>query len=115
MHEANFTQQIVQSIISELNKYPDYKPKRVKVKVGEMLHLDNENVRFHYDLLTQGTKLEGVNLDLEEIKTIISCKNCHYTGVIDNHHLLLCPSCGSSDVKMLSGDEIAIESIDLEN
>ena len=115
MHEANFTQQIVRSIISELNKYPDYRPKRVKVKVGEMLHPDNEDVKMVYDLLTQGTKLEGVDLDLEETKTIVTCKKCHHTGVLVNHHLLVCPLCGSSDVKMVSGDEIAIESIDLEN
>jgi hydrogenase nickel incorporation protein HypA/HybF len=115
MHESNFTQQIVRSIISELNKYPDYKPKRVKVKVGEMLHPDDEDVRMHYDLLTQGTKLEGVDLDLEETKTIVSCKNCHHTGIVVNHHLLLCPSCASTNVKMISGDEIAVESIDLEN
>ena len=53
MHEGNFTQQIVTSIVSELEKHPGYRPQRIKVKVGEMLHLEPESVRTHYALLTK--------------------------------------------------------------
>lgn len=114
MHEANFTSEIVHTILSELEKVPAGKPKFVKVVVGEMLHLVPVSVGMHFDSLVRGTRLEGTTLELQEAPVRIQCGACGREGGVEDHHLLMCDSCGSLEVKLLSGNEIWIDSIQLE-
>ncbi len=112
MHEGNFTQAIVDAILGELKKYPDAKPEAVRVSVGEMLHLVPESVRLHYELMTRGSRLEGIQLELREIPVTVRCRPCGYEGAVEDHHLLVCAYCGAPDVELLSGDKISIDSIE---
>ncbi|MBI4971457.1 MAG: hydrogenase maturation nickel metallochaperone HypA [Candidatus Omnitrophica bacterium] len=114
MHEGNFTEQIVAAILSELKKHPKGKVKQIKVKVGEMLHLEPESVKMHFELLTKGTRLEGIGLDLEEVPVTVCCLDCRAEGQVTDHHLLLCDNCDSRNVKITSGNNILIDSIELE-
>lgn len=115
MHEGNYTGRIVSTILQELKKYPDQRPKAVKVQVGEMLHLAPESVRMHFELLTRGTALQGVTLDLEEVRVKIRCDRCQKEVEIRDHHALRCPDCGSEEVELCGGDQVLIESIEFED
>lgn len=114
MHEGKFTQQIVDTIIQELKKYPQHHPKKVLVSVGEVFHLEPESVRMHFAYLTKGTDLEKIQLDLKEIAVEIQCSACHYEGPLDDHHMILCPKCSSPKVKVTKGKDIRLESIEVE-
>jgi hydrogenase nickel incorporation protein HypA/HybF len=114
MHEANFTEQIVYAIIEELKKYPDRKPRRVCVKVGEMLHLNEESVRMHYELLIKGTALEEAEIELKDDPVEVYCWQCNRRGPVTDHHLLTCGYCNATDVEVMKGNDIVIESIEIE-
>ena len=115
MHEGNFTQQIVDAILEELKKYPSSKARHVRVKVGEMLHLNSESVQTHFEILTKGTRLEGTKIRLEEAPVQVRCRKCHAIFHPEDHHAPLCEACSSTDVEVLSGQDVTIEAIDLEN
>ncbi len=115
MHEWKFTEQIVETIIAELKKYPDKKPKSITVTVGEVYHLVPESVLAHYELLTKDTVLKGVRIDLEEERLEIFCRQCRKSGSVEDHHLIACRHCYSRDVATLKGDKILIKSIELES
>ena len=115
MHEGNFTQQIVDAILKELGRHPKYRFKTVKVNVGEVYHLEPESVKMHYALLTKGTKLEGTELELVEVKAQVFCWQCNQTGPVEDHHFLMCNFCNATDVKLVSGKEITIESLEMEH
>jgi len=111
MHEGNFTEQIVEAILSELKGFSDKRPERIRVKVGEMLHLEEESVRLHYEILTKDTVLEGVQLDLQPVPVTIRCEVCKREAMAEDHHLLICPHCHSLEVQVTGGDRIEIEAI----
>ena len=115
MHEGNFTEQIVQTILDELKKYPAQKPVAVKVRVGEMLHLVPESVRLHFATLTKGTALENTALELAEDSVLAQCQACTMTYHPEDHHLLVCPGCGALRANVIKGRDVFIEKIDLEN
>lgn len=115
MHEGNFTERIVAAILQELKKRPGYQPKRIKVKVGEMLHLEPESVKMHYAFLTKGTPLEKAELDLSEVKVTLYCWQCNHVMEVEDHHLLLCTYCSTTDVEVMSGNEVLIDSIEMES
>lgn len=114
MHEANFTEQIVQAILAEIRKLPLGRPTLVKVNVGEMLHLNKESVLAHFQSISKGTALEGMELDLEEVPVRLACSHCGWMGEAEDHHLLFCSSCSSIDVQVLSGRNVTIEKIEVE-
>lgn len=114
MHEANFTKQIVNVVLEELTKHPEARPQSVKVTVGEMLHLVPESVQMHFDLLTKDTDLAKVLLQLGEIPVTVKCHQCGREGGVEDHHLMICSHCQSLDVELMSGNEIRVESIELE-
>ena len=114
MHEAKFTEEIVAVIIAELKKYPGRRAQRVALKVGAMFHLEPDSVRMHYQLLTHGTALEGVALDLKEEPVCVLCQRCGQTNPVEDHHLLMCPACDAMSVTVISSNEIVTESVELE-
>lgn len=115
MHEGNFTQQIVEAILDALKPCARQKPKQVRVRVGEMLHLVPDSVQMHYQVLTRNTVLEGVELLLEEEPVRITCRSCGKSGGVEDHHLLLCGSCGSREVDLTAGEDVIIDEIELES
>ncbi len=114
MHEWQFTEQIVRCVLDAIKNYSDKKVKAVKIKVGETYHLEPESVKMHFRILTSGTSLAGVDLDLQQEPMIVSCAQCGHVGPVDDHHLLTCSSCYSMTVKPIAGNTISIESIELE-
>ncbi len=114
MHEGHFTEQVVEAILKELEPHKGSRIKKVSVSVGEMMHLVPESVMQHYELLTQGTRLQGVALELKEVPVMIQCRSCGQTGPVEDHHVLMCGHCDSRDVHILSGNKVVIESLQLE-
>ncbi len=114
MHEGSFTEEIVQAILKELGDRPGQHASRVRVRVGEMLHLQSDAVRLHFGLLTKGTGLEGAELELEEVPVRVRCRGCGAEGPVEDHHLLACPVCGEARVVVLEGKDVFIQSVDLE-
>ncbi len=115
MHEGQFSEKIVDAIVAELKKFPGQKPKSVLVKVGEVFHLVPEAVKMHFNVLTKGTALEGVVLDLQEESMEVYCPHCKKTTFVEDHHLVACPLCYASDVTPVRGNQITVESIELCN
>ena len=111
MHEAHFTENIVEAIVTELKKHPGRAVKSISVKVGESYHLVPDSVLMHYELMTKGTGLEGVKLDLMEEPLEVLCSSCGKQGPVEDHHLLLCSFCHSPQVKAVRGDKVTIEQI----
>lgn len=114
MHEQNFTERIVEAMRLALEKYPDHRPRQMKVSVGAMLHLVPESVLWHFEQLIKGTPYEGMVLDLVEAPVLVACHACAQKGGVEDHHLLICKACGSNHVTILEGDAIRVESLDLE-
>lgn len=111
MHEGHFTQQIVKTIIDELSQYPERVVESVTVKVGESYHLLEDAVLLHYELISKGTRLEGVKLNLLEEPMQVVCDQCGQQGPVEDHHMLLCSYCHSKLVAAVSGDTITVEEI----
>ena len=111
MHEGHFTEQIVEGVIVELKKYPGRVIDSITVKVGEVYHLTIDSVLMHYELITKGTALEGVKLNLQEESIQVLCSQCAKEGPVEDHHMLLCSFCHSTQVKPVAGNKVTIEQI----
>jgi hydrogenase nickel incorporation protein HypB len=66
-------------------------------------------VRFCFDLVAEGTPVEGACLEIDEPAGRARCRDCTTEFAVDDL-VLLCP-CGSADVDLIGGQELAISSV----
>jgi len=91
----------------------------VSMKVGELTHLNPEQLRFAFEALTEGTLAEGAELSVELVKAKVRCRQCGYEGGLSSTEeapqlpipLVRCPRCGGLDVEAVAGRECALTSI----
>ena len=63
MHELAITEGIVTAVTDKL---PDKKITLVRVEIGTLSGVAADSVRFCFDLVTEGTNLEGADLEIIE-------------------------------------------------
>jgi hydrogenase nickel incorporation protein HypA/HybF len=121
MHEFSTMQNIMSLIIEEAKKMGAKKVIKVYIEVGELTFLADEQMKFAFNLLKEGTIAEDAELDIKRIKAKISCK-CGYEGEIrygekDEFHIIFpiisCPICGN-EAKILEGRECRIRSMEVD-
>ncbi|MCA9400215.1 MAG: hydrogenase maturation nickel metallochaperone HypA [Candidatus Omnitrophica bacterium] len=113
MHEGNFTEQIVEAILQQIEAEAKGRaPKKVKVSVGEVFHLVPDAVQMHYAMITENSLLKGAELELVEVPVVVKCLECGETNPVEDHHLLMCPQCDSQDVQTVAGNSIVVDGIE---
>ena len=85
----------------------------VEVKVGHLRQVVPDALEFAFELVTTGTNVEGATLVIEHVPAIVACRACGAESGIDAFPLA-CARCGSLDVDVIAGDEMHVESLELE-
>ena len=86
---------------------------RVEVHVGHLRQVVPSALSFAFELVTQGTALEGAELVLEEVPAAGRCRACGEKSRLDGFPLC-CRACGGHDVEIVAGEELCVESLDVE-
>jgi hydrogenase nickel incorporation protein HypA/HybF len=85
---------------------------RVEVRVGHLRQVVPSALELAFELVAQGTPLDGAELVLEEVAATVRCRTCGAESRPAGFPLI-CP-CGSADVEIVAGEELAVESLDVE-
>jgi hydrogenase nickel incorporation protein HypA/HybF len=85
---------------------------RVEVKVGHLRQVVPSALEFAFELVTKGTAVEGAELVMEEVAVTVRCGTCGAESRPDGFPLVC--RCGSLDVEVVGGEELQVESLDLE-
>ncbi|MFO8132543.1 MAG: hydrogenase maturation nickel metallochaperone HypA [Thermoplasmatota archaeon] len=121
MHEFSTMSSIVASVLEEGEKHDATAVTRVVLDIGELTFLGEEQLRFAFQVLSEGTLLEGAELVVNRVAPEVRC-DCGYTGDVEYDEkkefhvrfpLLRCPECGGS-VEVRRGRECLIKHIEIE-
>lgn len=109
MHELAITRNIV-AIVSDAAK--GRRVTRVTLEVGKLAGVMSEAIVFCFETVARGTPIEGAWLDIHEIEGRARCRAC---GAEFATPTLFTPCpCGSRHVDRLSGEELKITTMQLE-
>jgi hydrogenase nickel incorporation protein HypA/HybF len=108
MHELSITQSVVDAVLERL---PDTEIASVRLEIGKLSGIVADSVRFCFDLVVEGTPLQGARLDIEEPGGRAHCVDCDAEFDVDEP-ILLCP-CGSANVEVLTGRQLRIRSVEV--
>ena len=91
----------------------------VFLKKGDLRILSDRALKNAFEVVAQGTRLEGATLEIESIPARVACRACLYEGLAktlkdEAFHfavpILTCPDCGS-DVEVRSGRELSVDRV----
>jgi hydrogenase nickel incorporation protein HypA/HybF len=108
MHELSLVQGVVDVVGDHARGQT---VKRVTLEIGKLAGVMNDALRFSFDLVTEGTTLEGALLEIREIEARARCPACGNV-FIQNTLYTPCP-CGSSDFERISGEELLVKEYEL--
>ncbi len=108
MHELAITEGVVHAVTERL---PGTPIACVHLEIGVMSGVVADSVRFCFDLVTEGTPLEGARLDIVQPAARCQCRACGAEFEPDSGFALC--DCGSADVAILAGQELRITSVEV--
>jgi hydrogenase nickel incorporation protein HypA/HybF len=106
MHELAITEGLVDAVTERL---PGQRVTRVRLEIGALSGVVADSVLFCFDLVTEGTNLEGATLEIAQPPALCSCRVCASEFEPDGP-IAVCP-CGSVEVTVLAGQDLKITSV----
>jgi len=111
MHEMALADGILSVVLEAAGEHP---VRRVRLKIGKLQHVTQESLQFSYQLLAEDTTAADATLELDSIDILLSCNSCSKEQVALSVPFV-CSKCGSFDLKILQGDEVVVELIELQD
>jgi hydrogenase nickel incorporation protein HypA/HybF len=85
----------------------------VHLRVGALRQVVPDSLAFYFEIVARDTLCEGAVLELELIAARLRCASCETEWEADAP-AFRCPGCAGGDVSVVCGDELEVETIDVE-
>jgi hydrogenase nickel incorporation protein HypA/HybF len=113
MHELILTQNILDVALKQTAQAGAERVVRINLSVGPMCDESEDSIRFHWGELARGTAAEKAELHFETDPGQMKCLACGQV-FSPTEDAFTCPACSSDRLQILTGDEIRVESIDVD-
>ncbi|MCI1721538.1 MAG: hydrogenase maturation nickel metallochaperone HypA [Lachnospiraceae bacterium] len=112
MHELGLTMDMLKIVNEAAEKNGAAKIGSIRVRIGAYSGVVPELIEECFGPASRGTAAEGAKLFFEAVPVSVECRDCGRTEVLREHEFT-CPVCGSDNIRIVSGREFYIESIEV--
>lgn len=113
MHEMSLMGGVFEVIEQTISQHDIKRVLQVKLKVGELTNAEPEALDMAFEAYSKGTLCEGAELIVERVSVRGRCKTCHEEFAVATM-LFLCPKCQNSGIDVIQGEELLLESLEVE-
>jgi hydrogenase nickel incorporation protein HypA/HybF len=110
MHELSIAEAVVDIAVRHAR---GRRVTAVELEVGHLRQVVPPALEFAFELVAQGTPAEGAELHLEVVPAAGRCRSCGQETPLPGFPLT-CRSCGGFDVEVTQGEELRVDSLELE-
>jgi hydrogenase nickel incorporation protein HypA/HybF len=113
MHELSVTESVLEIACKHAEKAQAKKVTDIYLVIGRLSSIVDDSVSFYWDMISKNTVCEDAKLHFKRIPAKLICLQCNHEYTLDDE-LTPCPNCGSARVKVISGDEFNLDSIEIQ-
>lgn len=113
MHELSIAQSIVETVLREMEQRNLREVKAIGLRIGALSGVMTEALEFSYEVIIKETPLANTRLVIEKVPVRAKCGDCGQEFEVDEP-FFLCPGCGSGNVEVISGQELDIAYLEVE-
>jgi hydrogenase nickel incorporation protein HypA/HybF len=114
MHELGLTMSMLKIVNDAAEKNGAHRISGIRIRIGAFSGVVPELIEECFGPASRGTAAEGAELHFEQVPVTVKCGDCGRTGNIGEHHYS-CPFCGSENIRIVTGREFYIESIEVKD
>jgi len=113
MHEMSITTNLVELLNNQIKDCPGARITRVNLKVGRLTAVEPDALTFCFQVLTEGTPMEGAELQIELVSVRARCLQCQNCFEVVGFYFQ-CPRCSGKELETIAGDELDLVSLEIE-
>jgi hydrogenase nickel incorporation protein HypA/HybF len=110
MHELSQSKAIVGTAVKHAR---GRRVTSVNMQIGRMRQVVPESLEFYFDVAAKGTACEGAILNQTVLPARLHCRACNLEWTLELPDFR-CPTCGGTEFDVVSGTELEVESIEIE-
>ena len=111
MHEMSITQGIIELCLDHAG---GRRVRSLDVEIGELSSVVPEAIEFCFEACSRETQLEGARLNIIRIPGIGQCLDCHQETPLSELYGS-CRVCGSNRVSIVTGEELRVREIEVDD
>lgn len=113
MHELAMAQALVEQVEAVINQHGATQASLIRVRIGPLAGVVPELLASAFPLAAAGSRMEHAELEFSHAPIQVHCQTCGAdTEAAMNR--LICGACGDWHTQIISGDELLLESVELE-
>jgi hydrogenase nickel incorporation protein HypA/HybF len=112
MHELSVCLALMQQVERIAREHAATRVERIRLRIGPLSGVEAELLRQAFPLASDATVAAGAELVIEPAAVVVQCANCEAQSEVPPNRLL-CLSCGDFRTRLVSGDEMLLESLEL--
>jgi len=113
MHELSIAVGIVEAAQDEAQKR-GVRVSAVHLRLGALSGVVKDALLFSYEVACQDTPLEGSRLVVEDVAVKVFCLQCQKEQVLTSVQSFACPVCDTPTMNILSGKELEVYALEVE-
>lgn len=113
MHELSVVASLFEILEEKAKEHKAKKIISIKLKVGALSGVVPEFLETAFGIYKKGTIASGATLTIEDVCLKIQCQKCQ-AEIVKDDFVFICDTCGSTELKTLSGTELLLEKIEME-
>ena len=114
MHELSLAMSVKEIVEEAAKSNGSTKVNEVNIVVGSFSSVVPDALEFAMEVAKKGTVFENAKINIRTEKAVVNCSECGKDTEIEDY-IFKCASCGSGAVRVITGDRMYVESIDIEN
>lgn len=113
MHELAVAQALVEQVDAVMDQHGATLASLIRVRIGPLAGVVPDLLATAFPLAAAGSRMEHAKLEFTHAPIRVRCQTCNAeTEAAMNR--LICGACGDWHTQILSGDELLLESVELE-
>ncbi|HJZ13558.1 MAG TPA: hydrogenase maturation nickel metallochaperone HypA [Acidobacteriota bacterium] len=113
MHEVGIARDILKVVNQQVPADVAHAVKSIRVKVGALARVTPEALRFGFQIASVSTPFQSAQLLVDQVPLQMECEVCLLITV-GSEALPICAACGSTRLKILSGNEMEVVEVQYE-
>jgi len=113
MHELSIAMSLVEIATEEVGRLGDVRIEAVHVRLGPLSGVVEDALRFSFDLVAEGTAIDGARLEIEHVPLAVHCPQCHEIRHPASIQHLHCPVCDTPTPDIVRGKELELFALEV--
>ena len=113
MHELPFVESLLEIATKHAKDHSAKKVTSLNIVLGQLSSIVDDSIEFYWEILSKDTLCSDSKINFTRVQAKMTCLDCGNEYSIEKE-LKPCPVCNSINIKVLTGEEFYLDSIDVE-